>query len=230
MFDFSQRADDVREFMDDPACDAKSLQTTYAQFASINRWLTGWRSLYRTRLRPRLARGREHSILDIGFGGGDLLRSLVQWARRDGFDLRGIGIEPDARAVAFARQHRAAEGIEFRHADAKDVVESGERFDFVISNSVLHHLPTDEIRSWVENSARLARIGVLHNDIRRSRLAWRLFSIAAPPLFRGSFAAADGLTSIRRSLTGVELRTLLSPEWKVEERFPFRLLISRILT
>ena len=42
------------------------------------------------------------NVLDIGCGGGGLLRDLYKWAGRDGYKLSLLGIDEDPRAIAFA--------------------------------------------------------------------------------------------------------------------------------
>jgi len=101
-----ERAVDAVEEMDLPDCDPARLARTYAQFAVVNRVVAGWRSLYRTRLRPRLSPGSTTTLLDIGCGGGDVDVLLSRWAARDGRRLAITAIDPDPRAIRFAQERR----------------------------------------------------------------------------------------------------------------------------
>jgi 2-polyprenyl-3-methyl-5-hydroxy-6-metoxy-1,4-benzoquinol methylase len=216
-----QRAVDAVELMDLPDCDAWLLDNTYRQFGLVNRMLSGWRKLYVRELRPSLATNTAPAtLLDIGSGGGDLAYQLAQWARRDGLALRITGIDPDARAAAFARGRPPLPGVEFRQAHSADLVREGSRFDFVISNHVLHHLSSGELQQLLSDSAVLAGRKVLHNDLRRSPAAYALFWAAALP-FRHSYIRVDGLTSIRRSYTPAELSALAPPGWTVDPAAAF---------
>jgi 2-polyprenyl-3-methyl-5-hydroxy-6-metoxy-1,4-benzoquinol methylase len=221
-----QRAVDAVELMDAPDCDARRLQNTYRQFAVINRALSGWRRLYVRELRPSLAGNpAPATLLDIGSGGGDLAYQLARWANRDGLPLRITGIDPDPRAAAYARGRPPIPGVEFRQAHSADLVMEGRRFDFVISNHVLHHLSAAELQQLLADSAALSTRQVLHNDLRRSPAAYALFSAAALP-FPGSYIRADGLTSIRRSYTPPELAALAPPGWHVEASGTFHQVLA----
>lgn len=221
-----QRAVDAVEMMDRLDCDARLLQNTYRQFAVVNRVLAGWRRLYVRELRPSLAGNTAPAtLLDIGAGGGDLAYMLAAWARRDGLPLHITGIDPDPRAGAYAQGRPPVPGVEFRQAHSADLVREGRRFDFVISNHVLHHLSAHELQQLLADSAALSTTKALHNDLRRSPAAYALFAAAALP-FRRSFIRADGLTSIRRSYTPSELTALAPPGWNVETTTTFHQILA----
>ncbi len=98
------------EEMDRPDCDPDRLDRTYRQFALVNRVLSGWHGLYRSRVRPLLSATGPATLLDIGCGGGDLALLFARWAAADGIDLRVTGIDPDERAYRFAAEPGAGAG------------------------------------------------------------------------------------------------------------------------
>ncbi|QDW29799.1 methyltransferase domain-containing protein [Arthrobacter sp. KBS0702] len=218
------RALDAVEEMDRPDCDPDRLNRTYAQFALVNRAVSGWRGIYRGQLRPRLAAGTATTLLDIGCGGGDVPVLLARWAARDGLRLEITAIDPDPRAAAFATRWRSHASVTFRRQSAAELLGAGARFDVVVSNHVLHHLGAAELTGFLAESAALSTGTVIHNDLRRSAAAYALFSAAALP-FHGSYIRQDGLTSIRRSYTAAELRAAAPPGWIVVPRPPFRNLL-----
>jgi 2-polyprenyl-3-methyl-5-hydroxy-6-metoxy-1,4-benzoquinol methylase len=212
-----------REAMDDPACDPRLLDNTYRLFGPVNRAVSGWRALYRSRIRPLLDASHPFRLLDIGSGGGDIARSLAGWARRDGLALEVTAADPDERAHAFAARVPHP-GVELRRAWAVELADAGERFDLVVSNHVLHHL--DDVRGFLAECERLAP-RALHDDIRRSSLALALYTAVTWPAARRSFLYADGRLSIRRSYTVDELRAAAPAGWQVEAARPFRVLLTR---
>lgn len=218
---------DAVEMMDGPDCDPAVLARTYANFRYVNPLVSGWRATYRREIRPLLSTTRPSSLLDVGSGGGDVSRSLARWAASDGLRLTVTGIDPDARAHEFAVAQPAVPGLQFRRAFSSELVAEGARFDFVVSNHILHHLTAEELGGLMFDSERLSRDGgrVLHADIERSRFAYVGFGLATWPFFRDSLIRADGLTSIRRSYTAAELRSALPPGWWVTREIPSRLLL-----
>ena len=224
---------DAREIMDDPGCDPAVLARTYARFDLVNAVVSGRGAIYRRWVRPRLREGAAVRMLDVGTGGADLPRRMLRWAAREPGELEVVAIDPDARAIAFARAQPPVQGLELRQAATGDLVAAGERFDVVVSNHVLHHLTARELGAILADSeALLAPGGVaVHADIARSALAYVGFAAGTlpfePTLLRDTYIRADGLTSIRRSHTPAELAAAAPRGWSVRRGVPSRLELVR---
>jgi len=223
----THRATDLEEWMDMPDCDLARLTNTYRHFATMNRLVAGWDRLYRGYLRPILQQGSGSArLLDIGSGGGDLVRRLARWTARDGFDVCFIGADPDCRAVAYARSVPDIPcRVRFIQATASQLVDAGERFDIVVSNHLLHHLNEEMVQNLCDDSKRLATRIALHADIQRSSLAYAAYPLLAC-WFPDSFIMDDGLLSIRRSYTPAELTGIAGDGWQARSMHPFRLLLT----
>lgn len=222
----SERNDTLTEWMDRPDCDPVQLENTYRQFAAINLLLSKWKRIYREEIRPHLSNQKPATLLDIGFGGGDIPFKLLQWARNDGFELHITAVETDLRAFQFVQRFRKTDDIEFLHCSSTYLLNKGRQFDFVTSNHLIHHLNSQTLPAFLEEAARLSRCKVVFNDIERSDTGYALFSLFSALIFRNSFIRRDGLLSIRRSYTPDELRQQVPDEWKVQRIFPYRLLLS----
>ena len=223
--------------MDRPDADPELLSNTYRQFSVINRLLSGWKTIYQREIRPTARElNRPVRILDIGCGGGDILFTLHQMCKKDGIVAELTGIDPDKRSIDFASGRVSDGAIRFFHQTASEhafeqaselaseLANSGERYDYVISNHLLHHLQDEEVRKLASDACDLALHQVIFNDISRSAIGYLLFQVTTPLLFRRSFISKDGLISIRRSFTRDELAQLLGEKWSVRPMVPFRLL------
>jgi 2-polyprenyl-3-methyl-5-hydroxy-6-metoxy-1,4-benzoquinol methylase len=222
----TERNNSLTELMDDPDCDIDYLYNTYRHFSIINKSLSGWKHIFNRYILPECKNEeRDYSLLDIGFGGGDIPLHLDQLAKKQGIELRITGIETDKRSLNYVSKQLFPTSISFRHQSLKEILESGERFDFVISNHLLHHLLADDVATLCNQSAAIARKKVLFNDLRRSALAWGLFNALTVFGFKKSFIRTDGLISIRKSFSKDELQQLAPSPYVVESLRPFRLLL-----
>lgn len=223
----AKRNAQLKEIMDDPDCDAEKLTNTYRQFPSINALLSRTRSVYQHWIRPIMTDpARTYSLLDIGFGGGDIALKLAQWSAEDGLKLNITGVEIDQRAFHYVQTLSWPANVSFRLIDVKQLLDNGERFDFVTSNHLLHHLDESEFQRMLQHAASLSKKLVVFVDLNRSDLAYLLFAILSWPVFGNSYIHHDGLVSIRRSYTYHELAAVAPPGWQVQRLFPFRLLLN----
>ncbi|HUH01794.1 MAG TPA: class I SAM-dependent methyltransferase [Kofleriaceae bacterium] len=90
-------------------------------------------------------------IIDLGCGPGDIALRLCRAAPT----LRVLGVDGAAEMIALARRATSAAGLADRvewHCARLPGAVPGRRFDGVISNSLLHHLPMGEVL-WREIEA-----------------------------------------------------------------------------
>jgi 2-polyprenyl-3-methyl-5-hydroxy-6-metoxy-1,4-benzoquinol methylase len=226
-FFLSERVTNVHEQMENPDCDPVKLRNTYRQFRIINALVSGSRAVYCRWIRPAMTRrGASYTLLDIGFGGGDVALRYALWAQQDGYRLEVTGIDMDQRAYDYVASLDWPENVSFHCMDAAELVATDRRFDFVVSNHVLHHLDATSLVTLLDYAKRLARRRALFADICRSDVAYALFYLLTLTGFHDSYIRPDGLLSIRRSYTRRELLAAAPPGWRVATQLPFRLVLA----
>lgn len=196
------------ERMDDPGISREDLSQALGYIRGVNRWLAGTSALLRPleRWSRRWPRGRPVTLLDIGTGSADIPLAAREWAERAGFDLRITGVDLHPTTVALAREHVGGrEGITIEEADARRLMEQHApgSFDYVHAGMFLHHLPFIEVLTVLRIMDRLARAGIVWNDLVRSRIvsgALHLLLIGQPPVVRH-----DAHVSIRAGFTRREV-------------------------
>ena len=148
-------------------------------------------------------------LLDIGTGPGGIPLKLAGLCP----DLRVVGIDRSARMISQARGAAASGGLadraSFLVGDATRLCFPDARFDFVLSNSLLHHLG-DPLKAFDE-MARVAKPQgvVLLRDLRRpSRLVFPLHVRWHGRYYSGLMKKLY-VDSVRASYTSQELSGLL---------------------
>lgn len=216
-----------RELLDDPAADPAAVRESLHNIARSNRWFGG-RSAVRHglgRLCRDLPAGTTLTMLDVGTGLGDLPRDAVKWAASRGIRLIPFGLERSRPAAQLARDA----GLPMILGCAGTLPIKPRSVDIVVLSQVAHHLHGDAVIRMARELTRVARVGVVLADLRRSRLAMIGFWFGSRMLRFDPATRADGLTSVRRSYTRMELKTLLSRaglDAKVEQRPGFRLVAT----
>jgi SAM-dependent methyltransferase len=147
----------------------------------------------------RIARGRRHiSVLDVGSGGGDLLRRIAVWTRREGIAARleGVDLNPSA-AFAASRATDPAIGILWRTSDVFDLPDDG--WDVIVSAHFAHHLDDAGVARFLSWMNARARLGWHVNDLHRHRVLHAALRALGPALRLHPFVVSDGPVSVRRA-------------------------------
>jgi len=144
------------------------------------------------------------TLLDIGTGAGDLPVAAVRHVARRGQVLRAIGLERSPVAAALA----TACGVPTVLGCAGHLPVREGAVDIILLSQVAHHLAADAVVDLFRTVSRLARIGVVIADLRRSELAVAGFRFGSALLRFDSVTRADGITSVRRGYHSGELAAL----------------------
>jgi SAM-dependent methyltransferase len=235
--DFSQRAD-LREFpeMMDQPCSYPEMHGCLRSIESVNRltrayfptlnWLNHVYTVMPRQLFPV-------HIVDVGCGGGDMLRRIRIWAQERNLPvvLTGIDLNPDA--IRAAREVTVPNTITFLAGRAQDFHPPG-GIDIVISSLLTHHLEDREIVDFLDWMESTARLGWFINDLHRHRTPYYGFRLLS--VFSGwhPFVKHDGAISILRSFRREDWQRLCRaaalPEdfYLIKEYWPARLCVARV--
>jgi SAM-dependent methyltransferase len=174
------------------------------------------------------------SLIDVGYGYGDVLRAIRVWSSRRGFDLDLVGLDLNPMSKTIARVATpSGMGIDFRTGDVF-TAELGRRFDFVISSQMTHHLSDEALVAFIQWMERTAVRGWFIGDLHRHAIPLHAFKLLARLAGWHRFVQHDGLVSIARSFRREDWQRLLAAAGQdpaaVEIRWhvPFRLCVSRI--
>ncbi len=181
-----------------------------------------------------LPRGSAFTLLDVGYGQGDILRAIWRWARRRGLEprLSGIDLSPwSARAAQAATD--PAWGITYLVGDVFEH-RPAEPIDFVVSSLVAHHMDDATLTRFIAWMEANARRGWFINDLHRHPLAYYGFMVLGRLALLHPMVRHDGLISVTRAFTRRDWEALLAKSGAPREaiavawRFPFRICVGRI--
>ena len=222
----------------DGDCTYKDFRSCLRSLEQVNRWLLGYRpTLAWLKRLPRTPHEQVHipvQIVDVGSGGGGLLRQIAGWARRRGIaaELTGIDLNPYA-AWAAAESTPAELGISWVTGDAL-MFRPEKPVDILVSSLTAHHLEDEEVVAllrWMETTA---QVGWFINDLERSELSCRMFGWMAKVVGWHRFVRHDGPVSFRRAFREEDWVQLLAAAEipleavTVEHWRPGRLCVGRL--
>lgn len=222
------------EQMDAPDLDPAVYAEVLTDLAVVNRWTLAARPTLDFVARA-VGDRRRFTLLDVGFGDGDLLRAIARWAEKRGIEavLTGVDLNPRSAPIAeAATPGRFA--IRYLTGDYLDHVGTGpDRFDLIVSSLVAHHMSHDQLLAFLRTMERRAARGWQVNDLHRHRLAYLGYPWLARLMGWHRIVREDGQLSIARAMRPREWAPLLAeaglgPEARVTRRFPFRICVERL--
>ena len=199
---------ELPEWMDEP-CSYEDFRECLMDLGQVNRLALSYR--------PTLAfldelveatPKQKLRIVDVGSGGGDMLRRVERWAERRGVQVKLTGIDLNPYAARVARELMpASSNIQWLTGDAFAYTEP---VDVVLSSLFTHHLEEAEVVRFLAWSEAVARCGWFVNDLCREETPYRLFGMLAKGMRWHRFVQHDGPVSFRRSFREDDWERMLS--------------------
>lgn len=220
------------ELLDLSTCSPADAAQSLRDLARVHRYLGGQR-VFAKLLLPWLGRhkGGQATLLDLGTGSAHIPLSLDVWAERAGVDLHivALDLKPLHLGIA-AKQAQGRGALSFLCADGVKLPLRTGAVDYVISSLFLHHFPAETLVRLLAEARRVARFGIVMNDMARHWVPY-LFVLTASPLFARNWVTRhDGPISILRSYTREELIELADQaglqNFTVHSLWPFRLCLA----
>jgi ubiquinone/menaquinone biosynthesis C-methylase UbiE len=213
----------VVERLDGPLDDQGTVIGNLRDLARVNRRLGG--VALTTAAIEALAPGRAGiSVLDVGTGGADIPLALIDRGRATGrlVTVTGLDSRPEVLAAAAVADPRvtATGELALHVGDGRSLPFPDGAFDIVHSSLFVHHLDPDAACNALTEMGRVARRGVVVNDLVRGRRSWLGAWLMSHLLTRNRFTRYDAPLSVRRAYTVAELTALLATAGlRVERRF-----------
>lgn len=189
------------------------------------------RFLERVRARG-VASDRPWRILDVGFGGGDMLAQIARWGERRGVALALTGVDLNPKSEAAAR-HRLGAQVRLITGDYRHL--SDEPWDIILSSLVTHHMTPQQRADFLRFMDEHAGLGWLVNDLHRQRLPFMGYPLLATLAWVDPIVRRDGQLSVGRSFRRAEWQTMLanalpdtSQHARIHRSFPYRLCVERV--
>ena len=219
---------DKEELMDDFSIGGDLLRDTLDKLENINRWLGG--NLMTVKALKKVLKNhpkeQELTIADIGCGHGDILRDVAKFGRKNGYKMKLIGMDANPTAIAYADELSTEfPELSFKTEDIFSEAFKNRKFDVVLATLFLHHFKEAQLVSFLGNTLKQTKIGIVVNDLHRHKLAYYLFMLLSV-FIKNNMIIEDGLTSVlrgfkRNELAHISKKLKVKPQisWKWAFRF-----------
>ncbi len=198
------------ELLDGPLDDPEELRVNLRDMALANRLLLSNRSVLR-RIASWLSGLPVHetpTVLDVATGSGGLARAVAHWARSRGRRMRLVASDIDPMVMRIASRTLPMEDASLVRHDALRMPFADQSIEIVTCAFSLHHFGRDAATRLLREMARVARLGVVVSDLRRSYIGyWGARLLALGPV--SPLSRHDGPLSVLRAYTPLEAQGLI---------------------
>ncbi|MBF9238619.1 methyltransferase domain-containing protein [Hymenobacter sp. BT683] len=220
------------ELMDDLTLATDALRQNLDELETINTWLGGYAPVLNAlkRLKPRFPSGRPLRLADLGSGGGDTLRHIAQWARKNRVSAELTGIDANQFMLDYAMAKSLGyPEITYRQFDIFAPEFQAQPYDVLTCSLFCHHFTDDELVALLQQWQQQAQVAVVINDLHRHWLAYHsikwltrllggsyLVQHDAPLSVARAFRRADWVALLQRAgIVNYALRWRWAFRWQV---------------
>lgn len=194
--------------MDDLEMQGDELKKTLLDLDKVNKWLGGNEITLEgvEKLLKSCCYTRPVKIIDVGCGNGTILKEVAELGRKRGDRLELLGIDANRHAMDIARRNLSAyPEVHFKAMDVFSDEFKAQEADIILCTLTLHHFSDEQIKELMSTFTSMAGLGIVVNDLRRSKAAYYLFQAFCTAFKIREINRKDGLTSILRSFKKPEL-------------------------
>ncbi|MBB6236070.1 2-polyprenyl-3-methyl-5-hydroxy-6-metoxy-1,4-benzoquinol methylase [Pedobacter sp. AK013] len=196
------------EIMDDFAMEGEILRDALDKIANINQ-LLGGNKVTRAGVKILIASKPSDQVIritDMGCGNGDMLRTLADYAKKQGLHFILKGIDANQFTINHAQSLSTNyPDITYACSNIFDDLSKTEPCDIILCTLTLHHFKDEEIIDLLNNFKKSATMGIVINDLQRSAIAYYLFKALCYVFRLNDMSRADGLISILRGFKRADL-------------------------
>ncbi len=202
------------------------------EISFINRVLGDNRALRKTLLKEVKTKNLPgFSVLDVGAGSGELLRTIADFANRQNRKTKLFGLELNARSArAIREESKDFREIESVRGDAFHLPFADDAFDYAICSLFTHHFTDEDVTKILRELSRVARRRIIVIDLHRHAAAYFLYKVFCSAFRISSLVREDGSLSVLRAFKPDELKRLADEarleSFSVKRCFPFRLVLQ----
>ena len=225
-----ERAAGALEHLDRPVA-AADRDASLADIDRLNAWFGGYALTLRAldRLIGQPAPSRRLLVVDVGGGRGDFAGRVIQQARRRRQRVHVVVVDRDPDLLAIARRGAPA-NLSLVRADAGALPFREAGADVVTMSLTLHHLEPAAASASLRQMRAVARLGVVVNDLLRTRLSLALVWLSTRLLRCHPISRHDGPLSVRRAYSPEEIRALCAAAGLPAPRIERHGWLGRLLT
>ncbi len=165
-------------------------------------------------------------IYEIGSGGGDNLRAIANWAKKQDFTLELGGIDLKKDCIDFAKQHTENTSIDWQECSYEAADFSKSKPDIIFNSLFCHHFKDEQLVEMLRWMNENTNQGFFICDLHRHPLAYYSIKLLTSLFSKSYLVKNDAPLSVLRGFSKAEWINLLKKagiqNYKIKWYWAFR--------
>ena len=187
----------VKELLDGDDIPFEDIRQNMQELDRINSLLGGHR-ISLEGFKSLAGHERSLHVCEIGCGGGDNLKVMHEFAKRQGIDIRLTGVDIKDSCIEFARSRNQQMNASWICSDYKRVSFPNGQPDIIFSSLFCHHFREPELVEMLQWMKANSGIGFFINDLHRHTLAYYSIKLITRIFSRSYLVKNDAPLSVAR--------------------------------
>ncbi len=206
---FKERSQ-LPEKMDQPDVPVADIHQALRELETINKLLGGYNVIFNALNKIDFS-DDVVSILDLGCGGGDILRAVADWAKKKKIKVKLTGIDWNPVMTSFAVANaKDYPEITFKTMSIFDDALLSEEAHITMNTLFCHHFSNEEIKVLLKRMMELSSVAVIINDLHRNWFAYYSIKYITAVFSKTYLVKYDAPLSVARSLSRKEWEAILN--------------------
>lgn len=197
----------TKELLDGNEIPVADLYQNLKELHRINTLLGGYTITY-SALKKVLNKTKHYTLVDIGSGGGDTLKQIQGWSKKNNYNIRLIGIDLKQSCIDYSVQNNFKSEIKFICDDYKSISKYAERIDIIHACLFCHHLSDAEIEALIQFAQHQKAVLVI-NDLERNPIAYFAIKLLTQLFSKSYLVKNDAPLSVLRGFKKAEWKKII---------------------
>ncbi|MEM8567486.1 MAG: methyltransferase domain-containing protein [Bacteroidota bacterium] len=207
---FALRSNEA-ELMDDLNSDGPVIEQTLRELETINKWLGGnYVTINAIQKLIETSNNTSWRIVDIGCGGGDILKLIAKWARKRKLKVELIGVDANPHVIDFAERNSTGfSEITYKAVDIFSDEFNALKADIITATLFTHHFSDDQLINLFRAIREQVSTGIAINDLHRHWFAYHSINLLTGLFSKSPMVKNDAGVSVLRSFRKKEWLNIL---------------------
>ena len=218
-----------KELLDETDIPKDLLNQNLKELEFINKYLGGHAISVKGLKKIATDKSKIYTIMDVGCGGGDSLKAIANWSKKEGYNINLNGVDLKEDCITYAKNNCSNyDSINFSCEDFRNAFSEQIPINIVHASLFCHHFTETEIIDFIKLCSKNKAIFVI-NDLERNLIAYYSIKLLTKLFSKSPLVKNDAPLSVLRGFKKTEWISILQKSgienYTVKNRWAFRHLV-----